>query len=277
MSKAHSVVAALLLVIVSGTAWAEPLRILSWNVESDGNDPAVIADQLTQLGRFDIVALQEVHSRNIGRYGNAVRQGHGSTYRYVSSITGRSDRLVIIYDSSKLHLIEVRELFSHAGMTLNDWRHRSPLVARFEHPDTGAEFFFVTVHLARGNAELRTEQARALRHWAKDQGLAVIAAGDFNMDFDFRTQAGNDAFSEIQEGAVWKWVRPEKLVDTNWSDNDGDGQDNYPDSMLDFAFVAGAAKEWSAETAVVVRPGDFPDDERTSDHRPIVVELQPAA
>ena len=79
---------------------------------------------------------------------------------------------------------------------------------------------------------------------------------------------------------MWKWLRPEKLIDSNWSDTDPklpDDQriDRYPDSILDFIFVAGPAQQWQAKSWVVVRPGDFPDSGETSDHRPVaaVVEL----
>jgi len=46
---------------------------------------------------------------------------------------------------------------------------------------------------------------------------------------------------------------------------------------LDFAFVANAAKTWKGESDVIVRQGDFPDNEKTSDHRPIIVKLSPPA
>ena len=52
---------------------------------------------------------------------------------------------------------------------------------------------------------------------------------------------------------------------------DEDGVDNYPGSMLDFAFVANGAKEFTWECEIVVRDGDFPDDETKSDHRPTVL------
>ena len=95
------------------------------------------------------------------------------------------------------------------------------------------------------------------------------------MDYDFRAESGNDAFPEILKDNVWTWVKPEELIDTNWSDPDGDGMDNYPDSMLDFAFVAGPAKGWTPVCNVVVRDGDFSDDGTTSDHRPTLVSLNP--
>jgi hypothetical protein len=67
---------------------------------------------------------------------------------------------------------------------------------------------------------------------------------------------------------VWKWVRPAELIDTNWFDPEGDGLDNYPDSLLDFAFVAGPTKEWDPVCKAIVRDGDFPDDKATRSDRP---------
>jgi hypothetical protein len=44
--------------------------------------------------------------------------------------------------------------------------------------------------------------------------------------------------------------------------------------MLDFAFVASAAKELECKCRVIVRDGDFPDDDATSDHRPVELIVQ---
>ena len=254
---------------------SEPLRIVTWNVESGGNDPAEIAQQLVELGRYDIYALQEVHPRNSQRYADAIRDDISKSFRFLLSNTGRSDRLMIIFDSDRLELQAVSELFHHEEHRLNDWRHRSPLVAEFVDSAADVHFSFVTVHLARGNADLRTEQATGLREWAKDQQRPVIAAGDFNFDYHFPTSKGNPAFDCFCEGGVCKWLKPDELIDTNWSDSDGDGADNYSDSMLDFAFAAGEARAWKAECRVVVRSGDFPDDDRSSDHRPVAVSFTP--
>ena len=60
---------------------------------------------------------------------------------------------------------------------------------------------------------------------------------------------------------VWQWVKPEEWIDTNWAgDRNNPRVDRYPDSMLDFAFVAGPAREWNPKCRVIVLPGDFPDD-----------------
>ena len=72
-------------------------------------------------------------------------------------------------------------------------------------------------------------------------------------------------------GKIWLWVQPTEWIDTQWSDRNG--KDAYPDSMLDFAFVSGPAKKWNPKCRVIVREGDFPDNNQTSDLRPIEVRL----
>ena len=159
------------------------------------------------------------------------------------SVTGNRDRLLLIYDSDKLELLESQELEAHNGVRMNDvnFRHRSPLVGRFKQRGTDIEFIVVLNHLARGNAELRKQQAKGLRLWCEDQTLPVIGIGDYNFDFDFKTRRGNAAFDEHMLDYRWRWVQPDKLVDTNWADRDGDGKDDYPDLCLDFTFVGAGA------------------------------------
>ena len=199
----HQIGKCILVSLIGSSGFGQqPLHIVSWNVESDGNDPAVIAGELTELGSFDIFALQEVRPENIGRYGDAIRRKYGKGYRYFASSTGRSDRLMIAFDSNRLRLLEIRELFYFGTERLNDFRHRSPLVCEFECLPTNTRFFFLTVHLARGDEELRQEQARGLREWARAKRAPVIASGDFNLDFDFNTKRGNKAFVEMQ--MVWR-------------------------------------------------------------------------
>lgn len=89
--------------------------------------------------------------------------------------------------------------------------------------------------------------------------------GDFN--FSFISHRENEGLNEFVKDGVWKWIRPLKDVASNWSD--GDGIDNYPDSMLDFEFVTSAAKQLDCTCEIIERLGNFPDDETTSDHRPV--------
>ena len=80
------------------------------------------------------------------------------------------------------------------------------------------------------------------------------------------------------ESGVWQWLKPDPLIDSNWSDDrrvTDRRVDRYPDSLLDFVFVANGAKSWKGEADVVVRPNDFPDSDKTSDHRPMISRFTP--
>ena len=96
--------------VSENAAPAEPLRFLAWNIESGGNDPAVIAEQLAQLGHYDIFGLSEVAPSNTGRYLLAVRDAHGTPYDSFVSVTGGSDRLLMIYNTERLKLLDSQEL-----------------------------------------------------------------------------------------------------------------------------------------------------------------------
>jgi len=298
---------AVVLALVAGglaAAQAEEFRLLAWNVESNRpgqpqvSDADVVAGQLTGLLRADgtraqIVALSEVEPKTVERYRRAVAEGLGGDVDFVTSASGGyadSDTLMLVVDARRFRIDEVFELHRYAGIRANftvdeesssefgSVRARSPLIARVHDLATGRSFWLITVHLARGEKELRVDQARALRRWAAERDEPVVAAGDFNFDYEFATGRGNPAFDAMLEDSTWEWLKPDPLVDSNWSEDrkkGGPGIDSYPDSILDFVFVANAAKTWRGTSDVIVRAGDFPDDDRTSDHRPIIATFEP--
>lgn len=285
---------------------AEEFRILAWNVESNRpgspqvSDPGVVSQELRDLlrapaTRAQIVALSEVAPETVPAFRQAVAEGlDNARVDFVTSASGGfrdADSLLLVVDASRFQIEEVLELHRYAGIAANfnvmdhdspDYgtvRARSPLIARLRDQTTGESFWLVVVHLARGENELRADQARVLRRWAEDHaGESIIAAGDFNFDYDFNTQRGNSGFDAMVENGVWQWLKPDPLVDSNWADDrDSPGHDRYPDSILDFVFVAHRAKEWRGESVVIVRAGDFPDSNQTSDHRPVITRFEPHA
>jgi endonuclease/exonuclease/phosphatase family metal-dependent hydrolase len=249
---------------------ASQYNLLSWNVESDGATSKVICKQLAKLNQndhYDILTLSEVLPSDLKKF----RYALGKHYKYVYSKSGFSDRLEILYNENNFELVrhfEIKEI-----NILN--RYRAPLVAQLKDRATGTEFMVMVNHLARGKAEIRQKQATMLVEWARDQTLPVFALGDYNFDFVFKTRKGNPAFSNMLKDNIWRWVEPVELIDTNWYDNPRnlDGIDDYPGSMLDFAFVTGSAKDWKSTCRVLVREGDFPDDKTTSDHRPFELTI----
>ena len=55
-----------LTLILASTSYADDISVLSWNVESGGADPEIIAKQLQELGKYDAYCLQEVSPRDPG-------------------------------------------------------------------------------------------------------------------------------------------------------------------------------------------------------------------
>ena len=83
---------------------AEPLRLLAWNAESGGNNPETIARELRELSGYDIVGLSEVTPTSVRLYVDALSAG-GDTFLSVHSATGRSDRLVLAFNTKRLQLL----------------------------------------------------------------------------------------------------------------------------------------------------------------------------
>ncbi|RKZ18784.1 hypothetical protein DRQ50_03465 [bacterium] len=260
--------ACLLLLLILPTLGVTQTRIkvLSWNLEDRENDPATVADQLRQLEGFDILGLSEVADANISIYRSAAMEGEGARghaprFEFILGTTGNSvQRLAIIYDAKRFKELERMEL-EH----MNDGNHRAPLAVRLQLKGTTETFVFMVNHLARGNAELRQQQARQLRVWASRQGEPVIAVGDYNFDFEIDTGRGNTAFHimlDEQDGeSVFKWIRPAELF--------ASGMSGRYYAVLDFVLVANLPVHWSAASRILIHgfgPGDSP---QTSDHRPV--------
>jgi endonuclease/exonuclease/phosphatase family metal-dependent hydrolase len=290
---------------LSTPAHADQFRVLAWNVESNRpnapqvSDAGVIAEQLTGLlrdpaTRAQIVALSEVEPKTVPVYRQAVATGLETEVDFVTSASGGfrdTDSLLLVVDARRFAIEDVFELHRYAGVSANfnvmdetsgDYgavRARSPLVAKIRDKagSNASSFWLIVNHLARGEEELRVEQAKVLKKWAEDHASEpVITAGDFNFDYDFKAEKGNAACDAMMDGGVWQWLKPDPLVDSNWADDrDNPGTDRFPDTILDFVFVANAAKNWRGESDVIVRAGDFPDTDKTSDHRPIIATFEP--
>jgi hypothetical protein len=242
----------------------EPFAILAWNIEIGGSEVATIKHQLQTLDTFDILALSEVPRKSSREF--TERWGKDS---FIIGEKGGEACLLLAWDTTKFDKIKVEELIKFEEQEFAPGIQAAPLIAQLRHKQSNTEFLVVMNHLARGSAELRKRQALILVEWAKKQSLPIVAVGGYNFDYDIPTQKGNEAFDAFLKDDTWKWIEPKRLIDTNWADRNRDLMDDYPNSMLDFVFAAGPAKEWKFQPRIVVRHGDFPDTEKTSDQRPI--------
>ena len=102
--------------------------------------------------------MSEVAPSNTRRYLLAVQEARGTPYDSFASVTGGSDRLLMLYNTERLELLDSQELEAHDGVRINsaNFGHRSPLVGHFRDRQSGAEFKVVLVHrnCSRGGSVL---------------------------------------------------------------------------------------------------------------------------
>jgi hypothetical protein len=252
--------------VLTGQASAQTLTVVGFNVESGAANPRVIAEQIGPLQDVDIWGFSEVRNTAEGRtLAEGAADGESGTFESILGTTGGEDRLLIVYNSDRLDLIddgEIRELNIGGNV-------RAPLWAQFRVKPSGPEFIFMVNHLYRGNTAGRHAQAQGLNTWAQTRTLPVIATGDYNFDWHFQTGDTNhdNGFNLMTAGGVFTWVRPPApLLPTNCSAHQ---------SVLDFVFVSGAAQDWTGESEILFPQASYcPDTTNTSDHRPVLARFE---
>ncbi len=258
------------------------LQIATFNTESDphfSTDPANVARTISEMGKFDILALQEVEDAEaVKQYAEAAAHSLKGTWRSIISESGvnfdrKSDHLAIIYRSDLFRQIDTRELHMIRSNTgpgpygETDWSLRGALALRLQHKG-GQEIQVVTVHLkcCGGNGvAIRTHQSNVLVAEIDTGRFPTIVLGDTNIPIEPGESAPDaanlPAFTNLTTGMGLKWVLPSNPVATQCSP-----QFN---SMLDQIYgppnAAGSAEIKFPEQAYCDR-----ENAGYADHRPIV-------
>ncbi|HYO15453.1 MAG TPA: endonuclease/exonuclease/phosphatase family protein [Thermoanaerobaculia bacterium] len=253
------------LALAAGQAVAADLTVAGFNVESGAANAPVIAEQIGPLRDIDLWGFSEVKNTSEGQIlAEGAADGESGTFESILGTTGGQDRLLIVYNSDRLDLIQTGEIHElNIGGNV-----RAPLWAQFRLKPSGPEFIFVVNHLYRGNTAGRHAQAQGLNQWARTRTVPVIATGDYNFDWHFQTGDTNhdQGYDLMTAGEVFKWVRPTTLVPTNCS---------FHQSVLDFVFVSGAAQSWEGEGEILFAQHTYcPDSTSTSDHRPVLARFE---
>ena len=236
--------------------------IAALNAESGGADPASVAeDTVAPIRGESLFAFEEVENSAAADLLVAAVSDGDQDIQYRMGTTSFDDRLVLAWDDGRFALVELTALDAiNVGGTV-----RAPLVGHLQERASGLEFLFVVNHLWRTDNDARHEQARLLNTWAAGQTLPIVTAGDFNFDWKTDGSSHDEGYDLLVANDVFVWVKPpEPLVRTQCSE--------FYDSVLDFTFVAGAAKEWGATAAILRQEDDYCRGAREpnyTDHRPI--------
>lgn len=245
--------------LCTSTGRAEVLKVVGWNLESGDAEPSYLAAQIRDFQGVDLWGFSEVQKKNATAFAVACAVGEdGQQFQSFVGNTGGSDRLVIVYNASKLELVgQPQELLELRVVT-----GRAPLFGVFKIKSSGEQFIFMVNHLHRTNPDKRMEQAVGLEKWAKNQALPAVLVGDYNFDVKVKTKQGNSSFVAMTDENVFHWVEPTPFRATHKSGG-----------VLDFVFLAGPAKKWTSRAEVVKLADDEVDTLQGTDHRPVQAEL----
>lgn len=253
------------------------IGLLSWNLESGGSNASVLTDEITELYEDlgpEIFVFSEVEA--VAPQGMFTILTETIGCRSVISELRGNDRLAVLFDPAEFELMKTKEIEEIALISM-----RPALAVTLLHRNTGKEIIITAVHLARNPEYTRHAQSRALRIWAaRKRSTPVFLLGDFNYDIgvDSLIEHGmsgmerDKGFDILTEGDRIRWLKPINPSATQYTDHDGDGK-NDNKAMLDCAFVNAPAFEFLPITRVILRAGDFPDTDLTSDHRPLFTEF----
>lgn len=242
------------------TVTAQTVTVVSWNVESGGSNNETIRQRMASFQGVDVWGLSEVASdAAAGVFETGAEDGEEATFNRIVGTTGASDRLAIIFNAERFQLVRSQELTN-----IGSGNHRAPLVAELREVSSNRNFLFMVNHLARGNANLRRQQATQLNDWVRTQTLPVIAVGDYNFDWEVvgGDQDHDAGYDNMTNAGAWTWIRPATLIKSQCSPNFN--------SVLDFIFVNTLAQGWSGTSEILVVPNDCDPSPETSDHRPVL-------
>ena len=77
-------------------------EIISWNVESGGADPDVVAEQIKVMYDIDIWGFCEVKEQGwANKFERAAEADAAGDYEAILGTTGGSDKLMILYDKNQ--------------------------------------------------------------------------------------------------------------------------------------------------------------------------------
>ncbi|MBO9399163.1 endonuclease/exonuclease/phosphatase family protein [Shimia sp. R9_2] len=256
---------------VATIAVAQDIRIVSYNVESDSDTNVnLVARDIKEIGSADIWGLQEVDGFDAIFKLREAMDAPDREMWFELGLSGKSDRLAIVYDRMRFKAVEGPEEITDVGGS------RPPLRMKLVDIETGVAFNVIVNHFNRGNSSLRREQAKRLRDWIKQTDEPTIALGDFNFDLEVEDWKlgqlnGNRAFhifTSTPSPVLWAQHEPQLTTQCSHQYN----------SVLDFIFLGGSARLWDAEVTLFFADDvDYCPDEKKggADHYPLIATLSP--
>lgn len=269
---------------------AEEIRGIFWNLESGDSDPQFLASQMVDKGDIDFWGFSEVENKRMLDTLERALEKASPGVDYITRISeeGNEDRLALIYNSKRLTAVpysgrarvdQIGDHFFEVDEININGRIRPALGVELKDA-TGEHFVLLVQHWKCCGGEgisLREKQARELNSFAlRTSKLPIVSGGDYNILFN-RGGMRRAAYVELQDH--WAYLSPQTVSGASQHEFGTHSRG----SILDGVFVANRPEAWSLRTTIIERKGieevkrrgGFYDDGRDTDHRPILVVIDP--
>ncbi len=195
--------------------WSRPnqssIRIASFNIQAFGetkaSQPEVMAMLASIVREFDIVAIQEIRSKDqrlLSRFTDEINAG-GRRFQFIASQPlGRTtyrEQYAFIYDSQTVQLDSAR---SYIIDDPDGLLHREPMVGWFRTkqapPERAFTFTLVNVHLDSRTPQREVVHLNQIFRVIRNDGRGeddVIIVGDFNLSSEAMADTAN------RSGLIW--------------------------------------------------------------------------
>lgn len=250
-----AILAANLLVAAVAQVVAEPLTVISWNLQGCGGEGTPLPKELPPSMSPDLWCFSRA-----GKVRSESLQGVIGR-RFTSCSIDRAT-MHVFYDAKRLRCLNATR-FEKGDVPAS--------LVLFLDRATDVEFIVLVAEFDEGDRG--RQQARTVRRWCEEQTKPVVGAGDFRFEVKLGTLRGNPAFDEFMLDYRWRWVRPHPLVDTHWEDSNKDGRDDHPMTYADFVYLGGNALNWLARTKVLEAVAQGVDQPNL--RRPIQLTVNP--
>ncbi len=227
------------------------ILLLTW-ITGTGAYPALAQDNHFELIAYHVTdpAASEALIRKIGtekdtnfwvltgnssllmtdKYRAAAETAQAAPFKAENRMTGTAG-FVVLYRADKFAVTGV----TSPRLYRTGSGERSPFVLRLRERAVGREFLLAVNSFYAGNREKRHRQASKFKKWAETQPLPVIAAGDFQFEWNRETGRGDRGFRRLTRDHILDWLRPENIAEICT------GQ-----AIQDFVFLGGGAQNWFA-------------------------------
>jgi len=205
----------------------QTIRIASFNIQVFGNTkaskPYVMQELADIVNQFDVVAIQEIRSKNEFLIPNFVQLVNQSGRRFDHVIgprigyTTSKEQYIFLFDTER---IEVDRQSIYTVGDRDGLLHREPLVATFRtrgvDPDNAFTFTLVNMHtdpdVAAEEMDVLAEVYRVVRRSSRGED-DIILLGDFNVDDRHLGRLGQLSGITPLIAGVWTNTRQNKQYD----------------------------------------------------------------